>query len=453
MQDKATYSSVINLPITSDTVRATKHYRYRDKEDNILYSCEIKKHLGVISFPRDLYKYHQFLKPLGYELVFDVVDTKTEKPIKLTNLSLRDYQKPIAQEVVDKLHKSFNVVLNAETGLGKSYLVPYFISQLQVKTLILVDRTTLAQQMYDEITHNSNANVTILKPNSTLSDVNITTIQMLLNNLDLLEKIKDIIGFVIVDECHFISVNTFTKIVQSIPSKYRLGLSATPTRSDGMTEVIYDVMGRSTVIGKNPNALTVGVHVVQIPKYFSSGARDYKKNLAQFMKNSRQEVLKVIDLLVKDQRSICLATDVKATQEYFAKWLNKLGIPAEVVNSDVDVKTRKEIFDRVNTNKTKVIIGMVVLEKGVSIPRLDTVVHLSGASTKEKINQLMGRLKRDNPEKQKPLLVDLNFLGSLERQQRVRKHEYKRMEAPIKAFSYDKYLKLWQNKLKGIVDG
>lgn len=438
------YSATINIPSTPEVLAATRYYRYIDKEENILFSCVFDKNKDVIRFPRDLYKFYQHLAPLGFELYFNTKSNPPKKYVKLTTLQLKEFQKPIAQEVTNKLKKDYNVVLNAETGLGKSYLVPYFISELQERTLILVDRTTLAKQMFDEITKNSNADVKILKNSCQLTDVNIATIQMLLKNPELMGRIRKEIGFVIVDECHFISVNTFTDIVQSIPSKYRLGLSATPTRSDGMTQVIHDVMGSSTVIGKNPDALQVGVHRVHIPSYFKSGATDYKKKLARFLKSNKDPILNIIKATQTDDRSVCLAVDIKEVQYFFQDVLNILEIPAEVVNSDIDVNTRAEIFNSVNSGRVKVLIGLAVLEKGVSIPRLDTIVHLSGAGTKEKVNQLMGRLKREHPDKNPPILIDLCFAGNLERQQGIRLQEYKNMGVPIKRFELDKYLRLWR---------
>lgn len=438
------YGATINIPTTPEVLSVTKHYRYIDKEDNILFSCWFDRVNNIIRFPRDLYKFYQHLAPLGFELDFNTTSNPTKKYVKLTTLQLKEFQKPIAQEVTHKLKKDYNVVLNAETGLGKSYLVPYFISELQQRTLVLVDRTTLAKQMFDEITANSDADVKILKNSCQLTDINIATIQMLIRNPELMERIRKEIGFVIVDECHFVSVNTFTDVVQSIPSKYRLGLSATPTRSDGMTEVIYDVMGRSMVIGKNPNALQVGIHRVFIPSFFSSGTKDYKKKLAGFLKVNKKSITDIIGYCIEDNRSVCLAVDIKEVQYFFQDILNTLGIPSEVVNSDINVNTRAKIFSSVNSEKTKVLIGMAVLEKGVSIPRLDTIVHLSGAGTKEKVNQLMGRLKRDHPDKRPPLLIDLCFLGNLEKQQNVRLQEYKHMGVPVKRFEFDRYLRLWK---------
>jgi superfamily II DNA or RNA helicase len=51
-------------------------------------------------------------------------------------------------------------------------------------------------------------------------------------------------GFTIFDECHHLGAQSFSRVLQRIQTKYMLGLSATPTREDGLTKVFFWFLGK-----------------------------------------------------------------------------------------------------------------------------------------------------------------------------------------------------------------
>ena len=57
-----------------------------------------------------------------------------------------------------------------------------------------------------------------------------------------IESISNYFGLVVVDEVHHAPANSYS-LVQKFNSRYRLGLSATPERSDGLTDVMHFYFG------------------------------------------------------------------------------------------------------------------------------------------------------------------------------------------------------------------
>ena len=56
------------------------------------------------------------------------------------------------------------------------------------------------------------------------------------------ENMEDLVknyGLVIVDECHHVAAYGFEQVMKAIRSKYVYGLTATPTRKDGLHKIIY----------------------------------------------------------------------------------------------------------------------------------------------------------------------------------------------------------------------
>lgn len=53
-------------------------------------------------------------------------------------------------------------------------------------------------------------------------------------------------GFVIVDECHHVPAAAFSHVMNQIPARYWLGLTATPYRRDKLDALIYHQLGKIT---------------------------------------------------------------------------------------------------------------------------------------------------------------------------------------------------------------
>lgn len=441
---KGTYGSVIKLPYSKETARLVRHYRYLNKDQQYIIGAKISDCKGFIEFPRDLVKFNRLCPEVTLEDT--TISPSTSKKINILGLELREYQQTVADSIKNYWSLGKNdIVLCAETGFGKSYCISYFLEELQLKTTILVDKTLLANQMFKEISEHTDANVKLLDRDSELGDVNIVTYQLLNHNPQMLKELQETTGFLVLDECHVSPANTMFSIVSNFPAKFRMGLSATPTRSDGLTELIYDLFGRNVVFGKNKDAIQVSVHTIQFFDIFGSSAAKYKKNLSILLKEKKQEVIELTKFLVSKGRHLCIAVDIQDTQEYYCKLLNSLGIPSAVLNSNATHQQREDYLQRFDKGEIKVLLFLAVGEKGISIPKLDTIIHLSGCSTKEKTTQLIGRLMRAHPDKKSALFIDLHFLGSLERQQSIRENTYSNLKLPVSSFSsFENYKKRWK---------
>ena len=71
---------------------------------------------------------------------------------------------------------------------------------------------------------------------------------------DNIEDITASYGFVIVDECHHVAASAFFHVLNRIPARYWLGLTATPERRDGLEDLIYHQLGSHHVTLEGPAA-------------------------------------------------------------------------------------------------------------------------------------------------------------------------------------------------------
>jgi superfamily II DNA or RNA helicase len=164
--------------------------------------------------------------------------------VKFTG-SLRKELKQI--EATDALLKQLRSIgggiLSLDTGFGKTVCSIYTACQLKVKTMILVHKKFLEEQFEETIKRFvPDAKISKVRGDSCdlSGDFIIASIQTLLSR-----KYTDFggVGCLIVDESHHIAAESFSQTMFGISFKYVIGLSATPTRKDGLTRVLHWFMG------------------------------------------------------------------------------------------------------------------------------------------------------------------------------------------------------------------
>lgn len=134
-------------------------------------------------------------------------------------------------------------ILSLDTGFGKTVCSIYTACQLKVKTMILVHKKFLEEQFEETIKRFvPDAKISKIRGDScdTSGDFIIASIQTLL-----VRKYTDFdaVGCLIVDEAHHIAAESFSQAMFGISFKYVIGLSATPTRKDGLTRVLHWFLG------------------------------------------------------------------------------------------------------------------------------------------------------------------------------------------------------------------
>ena len=420
---KIKITGTLEVPFKYYGIKLLTPYIYAKKGGDKAISFFVKND-ETIHLPRN---FRKFLNVTGKDIKdLEITDGRLEVPLKKElplkqSFGLRDYQEQPVEGVIDFLNKKANLnscVLQADPGFGKTYILPKIVQKMNQRTLILVDRTLLVKQMHDEFVENTDADIRILTSGDmTLGDVNIATLQLFIKSKELLEGITDKFGFVIVDECHIAPAIEFSKVISRFPAKYRLGLSATPTRSDGLTEIISDTFSSRKVLGVNPKAL----------KVTSVGVRtgikvDYQK-MSEFSKAfiktaTSPEVLAIlketVEAFIRKDRKIMVYATFTEIHNSTKTLLESIGLTVGVISSKVSHKERDRIIALFNSGEIDVLISGVIMSKGVSVHRLDTIINLS-THNKESLEQTIGRLRREHDDKQKPLYVDISFTGKLRR--------------------------------------
>ena len=181
--------------------------------------------------------------PIGYPNWFKYTkdnwtDSRVTNIVKYPEfkLTLRDEQK----KSVKAFDNRTTGIIQLPTGKGKTITALYLAQKFSQKTLVLVHKDDLVTGWKKDINLCfGDIKVGLIKAKSRVvgEHITIATVQTLGKmTTEELSNYLDEFGLLILDEAHHVGAPTFN-IVGKFRSMYKIGLSATPNRSDGQNQV------------------------------------------------------------------------------------------------------------------------------------------------------------------------------------------------------------------------
>lgn len=172
------------------------------------------------------------------------VINKVEYPKFL--LELRKDQSKAEKDYLSGVRQAFypKNIIQLPTGKGKSILALHIAQTLKQKTLILVHKDDLVVGWTKDIKlcFGEDIDIGLIKAKSRKvgEQITIATVQTLSRmDEETLSQYTSQFGLVVQDEVHHTGLNVFN-IIDKFNSMYKLGLSATPKRSDGL-DFVFDL--------------------------------------------------------------------------------------------------------------------------------------------------------------------------------------------------------------------
>lgn len=174
-----------------------------------------------------------------------------DKNAKKINIEFTGTLRPVQEEMVTATEKCFEGsnkggIWNCSTGIGKTFAALFMIAKMGVKTMVVVNKEVLKRQWQREIAKVlPAARVGILQSdNIDVKDKDIVICMLQsVSKRNYSPDIFDDINFLIIDETHNVASLYFSRLLYKIQTKYKLGLSATPNRKDGLEIVFKQHLG------------------------------------------------------------------------------------------------------------------------------------------------------------------------------------------------------------------
>lgn len=333
------------------------------------------------------------------------------------------------------------------TGAGKSYLAQMVMETLGHTTLIVVPTLDLMHQWYANLQAAFvGVDIGLLGGGShDRSPILIATYDSAAIHA---ETLGNRYALVIFDECHHLPSDFNRVIAEYLVAPYRLGLTATPERSDGKHIDLVNLIG-AEVYRKNAGELSgialAEYEIRQIKVKLSDAERDrYNENLAirnRFLRQSnlslgglqgwqrfvqvsaRSAAGRQAMLAHHEAKAIALGTEGKIqvlTELLAAHYPEQVLvftndnatvyrisqdflIPA--ITHQTPVKERHDILDRFRQEAYKTIVVANVLDEGVDVPDVRIAIFLAGTGSTRQFIQRLGRVLRRGSQSNKQAIL------------------------------------------------
>ena len=398
--------------IKEHLVRKMKHYQ-DSTYDFYMFYVEGDKILKVPRFfPVDQYTSCKILD-----------STPPGQDININHrIELRD---SLQKDIVNFMLNNDRGVIQAPPGSGKTVLSIYAIAERKKKTFIVVHRDSLVDQWigpgtpekpqgfltFTDIPEFEICRLTSSNYHDALTkSIIVTTDQTFLSLLKrqredfLLALNKSNIGIFIADEVHTtVGAPTFSEVSIHVPSKVVFGLSATPYRYDGNTDIIqyhlgdvYIPQGEASIMGARVIVLLVDSGLKKSRGYIYWGGFFQRSRYLNLLKKSTVfcEVCKSLLLkMIADDRKVIFVSERLKFIDQIYDWLGISDKSKFTESAGNDVLEHQVVF--ATPGKVR---------DGVDIPTKDCLIMTSPISN---IEQMTGRVIRTSKDKKQPVVFDI----------------------------------------------
>ena len=378
-----------------------------------------------------------FLERSGFDFDDDVLDLLPCPELE-SSVVLRDYQNQALDAWTDN-DKCGIIVL--PTGSGKTVVGIKAISMLNTPTLVVAPTLDLVDQWRTRLKKEFKTEVGVLGGGEwDLKALTVSTYDSAYIHAD---KLGNRFGLIIFDEVHHLPAAGYRNIAEMFAAPYRMGLTATFEREDGLHEELNRLVG-GKVFEKKVKDLT-GTHLSPFRlekirvELTEEEKEEYEKNQkvfsdylarikltirspADFQKlvmrsgrdpnarrallarnkardiayNSISKIGKLSEILKKHNESrIFIFTEHNKLVHIISK---QFLIPS--ITYRTTGKERSETLDRFRSGVYRAVVTSKVLDEGIDVPDADVGIILSGTGSNRAFIQRLGRILRKKEGKE-----------------------------------------------------
>lgn len=374
-------------------------------------------------------------------------------------LKLRDDQIEPVESILKAYKEHGGGILSKRCGGGKTVMGYKLIAEVGKKTLVVVPKNFLLNQwierakscLGDDIVDKLGI-LTGKKFKTDIEDKYIVfgTIQ-LLSSKKFPTDTFDSFGHIIFDECHRVSAQCFSRCLHKLNCKNMLGLSATPTRGDGLSKILRFSIGDYMYLNEDEDEIDTDVKVKcyyyhdEDPSYNSvtymyrlgqqkpnrsrmvtniSNYISRTKVIANLISNvikneSRRHILVLSDRLMQlRDLEVLLATQHNIESGYYTRQKYNQS------TKKFDKQYKQEELDE-NTEKQVILSTYPMAREGLDIPTLNCLFLVTPVSN---VQQACGRILRGDEFDMERVIYDIVdpfsiFIGQCKSRQKYYKKD------------------------------
>lgn len=339
---------------------------------------------------------------------------------ELGDVTLRPHQIPAVEVTTNRLLDEFGTMLVAAPGRGKTVMGITIACRLRRPTLVLVHKRFLMDQWEERIGE--------FAPGATVGrmaqgradsgeeyDFVLASVSSVVSRTEkgdpkYLAALQTF-GTAIFDECHRYAADTWQRSITAVPARYRLGLTATVERLDGMEIVLFRHVG-PVGYEVEGNETTPAIYRFPVISDIDPTSRRYHAwsdgpgvhdglNTARLLsdlavhRGRNRMLLDYAEKAVKAGRKVILLSDRLEQLEQLAE--------AATVRTGMYVggASREALAEAASADL--ILSTYAMAKEGLDIPSMDTLIF---GTPKASVVQAVGRICRSYTGKKAPTVVD-----------------------------------------------
>lgn len=352
-----------------------------------------------------------------FKEIEDYLPTQQGKALDGEKLELREYQ----QEALDSLeamraNKETIALLYHATGTGKTVTAVMDAKRCGGRVLFVAHTMELVNQAYNTF-KNLWDTVSIGKFADSVKDTDshviCGSIQSVALNFELFQD--NDFDYIIIDEAHHASADTYQKVLAYFKPKFTLGLTATPERADdtNILEIFKNTAHKLDIqtaveIGALVPVRCIRIHTnIDMTKVrFNSvqyNIRDLDDKI--FVPERNQLIVDTWLSYVKNKRTVVFCASVKHAEQ-IAKLFQDAGIDALAVSGSMKTSERNEQLAKFASGDIKVLCACDLLNEGWDCPQTEVLFMARPTMSKVLYTQQLGRGMRNSEGKDHLMVFD-----------------------------------------------
>ncbi len=342
-------------------------------------------------------------------------DVGMKRKIKFTG-KLRDYQR----DAVDTIKKKKYGIVKAPPRSGKTVLSTAASCEIGQKTMIVAAQREWLDGFYETfcgsptqkpLTNAKKSQVGFCKTLKDFEkyDVCLVTVQTFHSERGqkLLRKVRDKFGVIIVDEVHMGAAEKFLIAVAALNSRYKIGLSGTPSRKDGKF-ILVDALLGGVIFQAKVEQLRPKVQLVRT-EYAGKGGGQWASIVKSLETNPKRLKL-IAQWAIKDAKAghmVLIPLSQVVPIKALTKAINKMAGKkmAHAFWGGLQKDKRKQLIQDARTYKARILVGnSKLVSVGTNIPRASAIYYCHLSANLENSEQRIARVLTPYDDKPQPLL-------------------------------------------------
>ena len=330
-------------------------------------------------------------------------------------MKLRPYQEDLIDKTRQALLRNKRVLMQAPTGAGKTAITVYMMSRAAEagKTSVMaVHQNELLTQTSKALWAGKLEHGMIASGRTrSYMAAQVASVQTWVRRMDQYSE-PDLI---IIDECHRSAASTYQKILEEYPNAMVIGLTATPSRTDGKgLDGTYQELVQGPTIRQLIDAGYLCDYEIFAPPS-PLDLSDVKTKMGDFDKKQLEhevdkptitgDAVATYKKHANGKRAAVMCVSIRHAEHVMESY-NAAGIPAEMLEGKMTNKEREAVINRLRSGETLVVTAVNLLIEGLDVPSLEVIQWLRPTQSLIVFMQGNGRGFRVSDGKEKLIILD-----------------------------------------------